>query len=716
MPAGAAPRLRRARRSRTRWWSRAGSTVLGTPIDLSSDHRRLLPRRRASPTTSRRGRTRYRDAAARLRAALRALHERPHRGDGQPARQREGELPRQRRAARGRRTSGSTSATADARAPGGTTGRRGSASARAHEKHAPQEARRRGAQAARRRARHVRAASRPAPCRTRSAAAALLRAQRERRAAAADHRLHDQLGGLRARSSPLYERALRVHPLRPPRLGPLGAPLRPTSMPELAGDAVRLLDALGIESAHVYGALDGRDDRPGAGASASRSACAGWCWAARRRAGRARCGRRWRAGALGAAPPARCASRAAVAGACCSRPSSGASSPSACASCCATSPPPRDAARRCWAHWWATRLPRHGLAARRDPGADAGAARRARRDGAARQRAAARRADPRRRAGDRARARATRTRSSAPRSRSTLLADWLDRRAPIAAGRAAHRAWRRRRAAHPRARAADRAAAHRSEPRRARRASECRERRPMWRLTDEQRELREEIRDGRARGDPRRACSRSTRTASTRATSTTAAGASTAARARASRASTAGAASPRRPCCAYVEELAKVSGTVSLMAAYVKLVVAAAPAGGQPRSRSSACCPGCCAGEMLGSYALTEPDVGLGPGARCRRAPSGAATCWVLNGEKRFIGNAGLSATSTSCSRAPATPGRKGVSAFVVDGDVAGRLRRAAADDGHAGLAARRAALRGRRGAGREPARATRATASRSRW
>ena len=31
------------------------------------------------------------------------------------------------------------------------------------------------------------------------------------------------------------------------------APWRPTSIPELAGDAVRLMDALGLESAHVYG-------------------------------------------------------------------------------------------------------------------------------------------------------------------------------------------------------------------------------------------------------------------------------------------------------------------------------------------------------------------------------------------------------------------------------------------------------------------------------
>ncbi len=35
--------------------------------------------------------------------------------------------------------------------------------------------------------------------------------------------------------------------------GRSGAPLRATSMPELAADAARLLDALGVESAHVFG-------------------------------------------------------------------------------------------------------------------------------------------------------------------------------------------------------------------------------------------------------------------------------------------------------------------------------------------------------------------------------------------------------------------------------------------------------------------------------
>ena len=77
----------------TRSRAPGGLTVLGTPVDLSkvdadayivagiSDH--ITPWQNA-----------YRDDAdARLRAALRAVHQRAHRRDGQPARQREGQLP-----------------------------------------------------------------------------------------------------------------------------------------------------------------------------------------------------------------------------------------------------------------------------------------------------------------------------------------------------------------------------------------------------------------------------------------------------------------------------------------------------------------------------------------------------------------------------------------------------------------------------------------------
>ena len=98
-----------------------------------ADHRRLLPGGRDRRPHHAVAEQLPLDAAARLRAALRALHQRAHRLARQPARQREGQLPGQRRepargrgvAARGDRST---------RARGGTTTSRGWASAPAPEK------------------------------------------------------------------------------------------------------------------------------------------------------------------------------------------------------------------------------------------------------------------------------------------------------------------------------------------------------------------------------------------------------------------------------------------------------------------------------------------------------------------------------------------------------------------------------------------------------
>src|SRR3954452_15089085 len=121
--------------------------------------------------------------------------------------------------------------------------------------------------------------------------------------------------------------------------------------------------------------------------------------------------------------------------------------------------------------------------------------------------------------------------------------------------------------------------------------------------------------------------------------------------------------------CAYVEELAKVSGTVSLMAAYVKLVSLPLLLAGSEEQRERVL-PRLLAGEILGSFALSEPNVGSDPGAletRAERRGDG----WVLNGRKRFIGNAGLSDVYVVFART-GSPGPRGVSAFLVDGHAPG--------------------------------------------
>ena len=67
---------------------------------------------------------------------------------------------------------------------------------------------------------------------------------------------------------------------------------------------------------------------------------------------------------------------------------------------------------------------------------------------------------------------------------------------------------------------------------------------------------------------------------------------------------------------------------------------AADPAGRQRGAEAASACRRCVSGERYGSYALTEPAVGSDPAALQTRAERHGDT-WVLNGEKRFIGNAG---------------------------------------------------------------------------
>jgi alkylation response protein AidB-like acyl-CoA dehydrogenase len=121
--------------------------------------------------------------------------------------------------------------------------------------------------------------------------------------------------------------------------------------------------------------------------------------------------------------------------------------------------------------------------------------------------------------------------------------------------------------------------------------------------------------------------------------------------------------------CAYIEELAKVSATASLMAAYVKLTALPIVLAGSDEQKQRFL-PGLASGEKLGSYALTEPSVGSDPAALQTRAEK-QGDKWVLNGQKRFIGNAGLSDVYVVFART-GDPGSKGISAFVVPGDSDG--------------------------------------------
>src|SRR5258708_36335289 len=77
-------------------------------------------------------------------------------------------------------------------------------------------------------------------------------------------------------------------------------------------------------------------------------------------------------------------------------------------------------------------------------------------------------------------------------------------------------------------------------------------------------------------------------------------------------------------------------------------------------------------GEVIGSFALTEPEAGSDAGS-VRTTARRDGDHYVLNGTKRFITNAPKAGVFTTFARTdPSTPGPKGISAFLVPGGLPG--------------------------------------------
>src|SRR3546814_2128382 len=76
-------------------------------------------------------------------------------------------------------------------------------------------------------------------------------------------------------------------------------------------------------------------------------------------------------------------------------------------------------------------------------------------------------------------------------------------------------------------------------------------------------------------------------------------------------------------------------------------------------------------GEIITSFALTEPDVGSDSGAVQTRAVKDGDV-YRLSGTKRFITNADKADLFTVMARTGDTPGARGVSAFLVPRDLPG--------------------------------------------
>lgn len=84
--------------------------------------------------------------------------------------------------------------------------------------------------------------------------------------------------------------------------------------------------------------------------------------------------------------------------------------------------------------------------------------------------------------------------------------------------------------------------------------------------------------------------------------------------------------------------------------------------------------PGLASGEIIGSFALTEPDVGSDAGS-VRTIARRDGDHYVLNGTKRFITNAPHAGLFTVMARTdPAKKGTSGVSAFAVEAGLPGLM------------------------------------------
>nr|MBA2517705.1 acyl-CoA dehydrogenase family protein [Solirubrobacterales bacterium] len=121
--------------------------------------------------------------------------------------------------------------------------------------------------------------------------------------------------------------------------------------------------------------------------------------------------------------------------------------------------------------------------------------------------------------------------------------------------------------------------------------------------------------------------------------------------------------------CAFIEELGKVSGTVSLIGAYVDLVALPIMIGASDELKRTYL-PGLCTGETKGSYAVSEPHAGSDPAA-LKTTAERRGDVYVVNGSKRFIGNAGMSDFYVVFARTGGE-GAKGISALIVESDSPG--------------------------------------------
>jgi acyl-CoA dehydrogenase len=121
----------------------------------------------------------------------------------------------------------------------------------------------------------------------------------------------------------------------------------------------------------------------------------------------------------------------------------------------------------------------------------------------------------------------------------------------------------------------------------------------------------------------------------------------------------------------FVEEIAAHSGTLAVILD-VHTSVGTEPIvyfGNDTQKRKYL--PKLAKGELLGAFALTEPEAGS-DAANLKTAAVLDNGNWILNGTKTFITNVGVAGLYIVMARTNELPGARGISAFIVESDAPG--------------------------------------------
>jgi butyryl-CoA dehydrogenase len=119
-----------------------------------------------------------------------------------------------------------------------------------------------------------------------------------------------------------------------------------------------------------------------------------------------------------------------------------------------------------------------------------------------------------------------------------------------------------------------------------------------------------------------------------------------------------------------VEELARVDASVTITLLAHTLCATHLDAFASEKQKERFLAP-LLRGEGLGAWGLSEPEAGSDAGG-IRSVAVADPGGWVLNGRKFFISNGSKAATLVVMAKTDPAQGVKGISAFVLPGDVAG--------------------------------------------